>query len=196
MFYNLLFGRPWIHGNWIIPFTLHQCFKYVDDKAMVRTLFTETQPFKRVKSYFTDSLLYQETRKVRKELLPYDIGSGNEANSESEEDTLVTFAMEPLVAYLDDPYFNNSIENDSEWSLNEDIDFDYSLWFYDSNSANTSSLHMPIPTLMIECMHIEDDDGSVFIIPSSKKGQSLIIFDRMLPWIATLVDFNENLDPP
>jgi len=196
MFYNLLLGRPWIHGNWIIPFILHQCFKYVDDKAMVRTLFTETQPFKRVKSYFTDSLLYQETRKVRKELLPYDIGSGNEANSESEEDTLVTFAMEPLVAYLDDPYFNNSIENDSEWSLNEDIDFDYSLWFYDSNSANTSSFHMPIPTLMTECMHIEDDDGSVFFIPSSKKGQSLIIFDRMLPWIATLVDSNENLDPP
>ena len=27
--YNLLLGRPWIHANWIIPSTLHQCFKYM-----------------------------------------------------------------------------------------------------------------------------------------------------------------------
>jgi len=39
--YNLLLGRPWIHAKWIVPFTLHQCFKYVDDKAMVRMVFAE-----------------------------------------------------------------------------------------------------------------------------------------------------------
>jgi len=47
-----------MHVNWIVPSTLHQCFKYVDDKAMVRTVFVEMQPFKRVDNYFTDSLLY------------------------------------------------------------------------------------------------------------------------------------------
>jgi len=26
MLYNLLLGRPWIHANWIVPSTLHQCF--------------------------------------------------------------------------------------------------------------------------------------------------------------------------
>ncbi|KAL4627192.1 hypothetical protein ACB092_05G150300 [Castanea dentata] len=27
--YNMLLGRPWIHGNRIVPSTLHQCFKYL-----------------------------------------------------------------------------------------------------------------------------------------------------------------------
>ncbi|KAL4625463.1 hypothetical protein ACB092_05G028000 [Castanea dentata] len=27
--YNILLGRPWIHGNGIVPSTLHQCFKYL-----------------------------------------------------------------------------------------------------------------------------------------------------------------------
>lgn len=29
--YNLLLGRPWIHGNFVVPSTLHQCLKYVDE---------------------------------------------------------------------------------------------------------------------------------------------------------------------
>lgn len=29
--YNLLLGRPWIQGNFVVPSTLHQCFKYVDE---------------------------------------------------------------------------------------------------------------------------------------------------------------------
>jgi len=65
--YSLLLRRSWIHANWIIPSTLHQYLKYVDDKAMVRTVFAETQPFKGVDNYFTDSLLYRETSKVAKE---------------------------------------------------------------------------------------------------------------------------------
>ena len=44
--YNLLLGQLWIHANWIVPSTLHQYFKYVDDKAMVRMVFAEMQPFK------------------------------------------------------------------------------------------------------------------------------------------------------
>jgi len=75
-----------------------------------------------------------------------DIDISNEADSKS-EDTPTTFAMEPLVAYLDDPYCNNTVETNGEWVLDEDIDFDYFLCFDDvPDSANTSSLHMPIPT--------------------------------------------------
>ena len=174
--YNLLLERPWNYANWIVPSILHQCFKYVDDKAMGKTVLVEIQPFKRVKNYFIDSLLYQETSKVTKDLLPDDINSDNEADFESEEDTPATFAMESLVAYLDNPYCNTT-ENDDECVLNEDVDFDYSLCFYDvPNSANTSSLHMPIPTSVTTCMHVEDGDGSVFIVPSSKKSQLPIIF--------------------
>jgi len=50
---------------------------------MVRTMFAETQPFKGVENYFTDSLLYQDTSKVTKEPLPDDINSDSEADSES-----------------------------------------------------------------------------------------------------------------
>jgi len=58
MSYNLLLGRPWIHANCIIFYTLHQCFKYVDDNAMVWMVFAEKQQFKGVKKYFTNALLY------------------------------------------------------------------------------------------------------------------------------------------
>jgi len=68
-----------------MPSTLHQCSKYVDDKATVRMVFTEMQPFKRVENYFTDSLLYRENGKVVEKSLPDDINSGNKADSESGE---------------------------------------------------------------------------------------------------------------
>jgi len=87
MSYNLLLGRPWIHANWIVPSTLHQCFKYLKVDATVRTVFAEKQPFKGVKNYFTDALLYQEIDKASKEPLPDNDDSGNEADSESEGDT-------------------------------------------------------------------------------------------------------------
>ena len=92
--YNLLLGQPWIHANWIVPSTLHECFKYVDDKVMVRMGFAEAQPFKRVKNYFTDSLLYKGSVKVVKKSLPDDVDSGNEADSESGDDPAVSFDEE------------------------------------------------------------------------------------------------------
>jgi len=64
----------------------------VDDKARVKTVFTETQPLKGVKKYFTDSFLYQETSKVTKEQLPDDIDSGNEADFESEDPTILAWS--------------------------------------------------------------------------------------------------------
>jgi len=41
----------------------------MDDKAMVRTVSAEMQPFKKAENYFTDSLLFQENSKVMKKLL-------------------------------------------------------------------------------------------------------------------------------
>jgi len=123
---NVLLGQPWIHANWIVTSTLHQYFKYMDDKAMVRTVFAETQPFKGVENYFTDSLLYKESGKTVKKLLPSDIDSGNEAKSESGDNPTISFDEEPIVAYLNDPDCNNSTDNSVEWVLNENINFDYS----------------------------------------------------------------------
>jgi len=85
------------------------------------------QPFKGVKNYFIDSLLYHENNEPVKEPLPDDINSGNEADSESEEDAPATFSMKPIIAYLDDPDCNNHVKNEGEWVLNENIAFNYSM---------------------------------------------------------------------
>ena len=83
--YNLLLGRPWIHRNHIMPSTLHQVMKYIDAQGQVRTFVAEQRPFKGVKNYFTDALLYQEAHEVvvqEKEKLEL----GNEADRESISD--------------------------------------------------------------------------------------------------------------
>jgi len=70
-----------------------------------------------VENYFTDCLLYQESYKAVKEPLSNDVDSGNEADLESEGDVPATFAMEPIVAYLNDHDCNDSTENDGEWVI-------------------------------------------------------------------------------
>src|SRR3954466_16051209 len=85
--YNLLLGRPWIHRNHIVPSTLHQVMKYVDDQGQVRTLVAEQRPFKGVENYFTDALLYQEAHEVvvqDKEVLELGNESDQEPASESD----------------------------------------------------------------------------------------------------------------
>ena len=83
---------------------------------MVRMVFVEMQSFKGVENYFSDSLLYKENSKVVEKPLPNDINSGNEGDSESREDSEVSFDKEPIVAYLNDPDCNNSPDND-DYSL-------------------------------------------------------------------------------
>ena len=144
----------------------------MDDKAMVRMVFVEMQPFKGVENYFTDSLLYKENGKVVKKMLHGDTDSGNEADSESEGDLEVSFEEEPIVAYLNNPDCNTPAEDGDEWILNENVNSDYSVCYDDVNSPiDISPLHMPLP-MSITCMHIEENDGSVFVIPPSKKDQS------------------------
>jgi len=93
----------------------------MDDKAMVRTVFAEMQPFKGIENYFTDSLLYKENGKVVEKSLPDDIDSGNEADSESWKVSEVSFDEEPIVAYLNDPDCNNSADNGDDWVLHKNV---------------------------------------------------------------------------
>ena len=55
--YNLLLGRPWLHENGIVPFTLHQCFKYFDGKQ-VKKVIADLQPFIEAESHFADAKFY------------------------------------------------------------------------------------------------------------------------------------------
>jgi len=117
-----------------------------------------------------------------KEPLPDNIDSDNEVDSESEEDMPATFVMEPIVTYLNDPNCNDFAENDSEWVINENIVIDYSLCLDDVfNSIKSNSLHMPLPTTRMACIQIEDDDESMYVVPSSKKSQSPIVFGKVYP---------------
>jgi len=123
-------------------------------------------------NYFTDSLLYQENNEAVKEPWPDDINSGNEIDSESEDDAPATFSMKPIVAYLDDLNYKNPAKNEGGWILNKNITFDYSLCFEDIlKSVDISSLHKPLPISKMACMHIKDNEGSVFIVPPSKGDQ-------------------------
>jgi len=136
---------------------------------MIRTVFAEMQPFKGVENYFTDSLLYRENGKVVEKSLPDDIDSRNEVDSESGEDPEISFDEELTVTYLNDSDCNNFADNDEEWVLNENVNFDYSLYCDDVNSPiDMSPLHMPLP-MSTACMHMEENNGSVFVVPSSKE---------------------------
>ena len=82
--YNLLLGRPWIHRNSIVPSTLHQVMKYVDEDEKVRTLIAERHPFKEVENYFTESLLYQDSLETDENPQPEEPDSDIEADIEPE----------------------------------------------------------------------------------------------------------------
>jgi len=100
------------------------------------------------------------------------------------------------MAYLDNPDCNNSADNGDEWILNENINFNYSLCCDDVYSPiDMSPLYMPLP-MSTACMHIEENDGSVFIVPSSKKNQSPNIFGRVRHWITPSNNSDEDLEPP
>ena len=43
--YNVLLGRPWLHNYGIVPSTLHQCFKWLEN-GEVKTVVADTDPFK------------------------------------------------------------------------------------------------------------------------------------------------------
>lgn len=51
--YNLLLG--WVHGNFVVPSTFHQCFKYVDEKYKQNSLRRSEAG---VEAYCADSKLY------------------------------------------------------------------------------------------------------------------------------------------
>jgi len=147
----------------------------------VRTVFAEKQPFKGVENYFSYALLYQEANKVAKEPLPEDVDSGNEADSEPEEDTSDTFSFKPIVAYLNDPERNNPIEDHGRWVINESINFNYPVSVDLFKSADDTFLHMPLSMLSMTSTSVENDEGSVLVIPLSKKNQSPIVFGRVQP---------------
>ena len=52
----MLLGRPWIHANWIMPSTLHQCLNGVYRETTIQG----------GENYFTNAFLYQEISEHKK----------------------------------------------------------------------------------------------------------------------------------
>ena len=112
--------------------------------AIVRTVFAAKQPFKGVKNYFTDALLYQEIGKTSKASLPDNDDSGNEADSESETDMPAILVGELIIAYFNNLQCNTPSEDEGEWVINDNISFDYLVSIELLESVTDSSLHMPL----------------------------------------------------
>ena len=60
--------------------------KCIDEDEKVRTLIDERHPFKGVKNYFTNSLLYQDSLEIDENPHPKELDSGNEIDTEPKED--------------------------------------------------------------------------------------------------------------
>ena len=118
--YNLLLGRPWIHGNFIIPSTLHQVMKYAGQDGEIKTLIAEKQPFKGVENYFTDSVHYRDSLEISENIPEGEIESGNEADVEEGPEDDCPWELNPSALNVNDE------SGDFCWVINEEIDFHYS----------------------------------------------------------------------
>ena len=70
--YNMLLGRPWIHGNKIVLSTLYQCFKYL--QSGIKKVNADLKPFAETGSHFADAKFYVEDD-IPSEVLPVEIPS-------------------------------------------------------------------------------------------------------------------------
>jgi len=128
--------------------------------------------------------------------LPEDVDSGNEADSEPKEDTPAIFSFKPIVADLNDFERNNPTEDDGKWVINESITFDYPESVNLFKSADDTSLHISLSMLSMTSIHVENGEGSVFVIPPSNKNQSPIVFGRVQPRITAVTDSSSDSKPP
>jgi len=56
--YNVLLGRPWLHGCGVIPSTLHQCFKFCKDGEVMK-VNADLNPFRGEQVNYADAKFYK-----------------------------------------------------------------------------------------------------------------------------------------
>ena len=54
---------------------------------------------------------------------------------------------------------------------------------------------MPLSMLSVTSTSVENGEGSVFVVPPSKKNQSLIVFGRVQPWMSAVIDPGSYSEP-
>ncbi|XP_075633755.1 uncharacterized protein LOC142606256 [Castanea sativa] len=68
----MLLGCPWIHGNGIVPSTLHQCFKHL--QSGIKKVNADLKPFAETEAHFANAKFYVEDD-IPNEVLPVEISS-------------------------------------------------------------------------------------------------------------------------
>ena len=113
--------------------------KYVGEDEKVRTLIAERHPFKGVENYFTNSLLYQDSLEVDENPHPEKYDSGNEVDTEPEEDECL-WEIYFLITSIDKLDFDTTANVEGEWFINENLDLTYfSAFASDSVPSDTST---------------------------------------------------------
>jgi len=85
---------------------------------------------------------------------------------------------EPIVACFNNHRCNTPSEDDDEWVINDNVSFDYLASVELFESITNSSLHMPLHKPSTSSTSVECIEGSILVVPPSKKGQSPIIFGK------------------
>ncbi|KAL0290922.1 UNVERIFIED_CONTAM: hypothetical protein Scaly_2654100 [Sesamum calycinum] len=81
--YKLLLERPWLHENEFVPSTLHQGFKYIKNREIVK-VDADMKPFTKAESYFADTKLYLDLDKNNNEMLSKTIKNEAPASGKHE----------------------------------------------------------------------------------------------------------------
>ena len=80
---------------------------------------------RRVENYFTDSFLYQDSLKLTKNPTPENHDSVNKADTRLVPEEECLWGINPLVTSVDKLDFNNTINVEGEWFINENLDLSY-----------------------------------------------------------------------
>ena len=83
----MLLGRPWIHGNEIVPSTLHQCFMYL--QSGIKKVNTDLKPFTKTKPHFANAKFYVEDD-IPNEVLLVEIPSMESKHGEKKHVRFIT----------------------------------------------------------------------------------------------------------
>jgi len=75
--------------------------KYADEQRRVRALIAKRYPFKGVKNYFTDSLLYSDSLETDENLQLEKSDSSNEVNTEPETEEECLWKINPFIMSID-----------------------------------------------------------------------------------------------
>ena len=87
-------------------------------------------------------------------------------------------------------------EDEGEWVINDNISFDYPVSIELFGSITDSSLHMPLHKPSASSTPVEFIEGSVLVVPPSKKGQLPIIFGKAQLRRSVAMDSSSNSDTP